>query len=149
MSGTIAPFRERYARALADRRLFTNLLTFQRAWKTSREATFSRLAREGPELGVPTPTFAEARACLIGAKDRVLADPTAVRARFIAAARAAGTVVHEVAGAGDARETILRLLRERDVRLLAKGKSMVAEEIFLNAHLEQAGVRVVETDLGE
>jgi iron-sulfur cluster protein len=35
------------------------------------------------------------------------------------------------------------------VQLLAKGKSMVAEEIFLNHHLEEAGLRVVETDLGE
>src|SRR5262249_21427823 len=41
------------------------------------------------------------------------------------------------------------VLRRNGVRLLAKGKSMVAEEIFLNEHLESAGVRVVETDLGE
>ena len=36
-----------------------------------------------------------------------------------------------------------------DVKLLAKGKSMVGEEVFLNHHLEAAGIRVVETDLGE
>src|SRR5437879_12092262 len=41
------------------------------------------------------------------------------------------------------------ILREHNVRLLAKGKSMVAEEIFLNHHLEAAGLKVVETDLGE
>src|SRR5437879_10154699 len=41
------------------------------------------------------------------------------------------------------------ILREHNVRLLAKGKSMVAEEIFLHHHLEAAGLRVVETDLRE
>src|SRR5262249_40235773 len=51
--------------------------------------------------------------------------------------------------AQEARTTILDLLRSNGVRLLAKGKSMVAEEIFLNEHLEAAGIRVVETDLGE
>jgi iron-sulfur cluster protein len=57
--------------------------------------------------------------------------------------------VHEVETAQQARETILEILRQRGVKLLAKGKSMVAEEIFLNHHLEAAGIKVVETDLGE
>jgi L-lactate dehydrogenase complex protein LldF len=64
-------------------------------------------------------------------------------------ATAAGAYVYEVATAEQARELVLRLLRERNVKLLAKGKSMVAEEIFLNHHLETAGIKVVETDLGE
>jgi L-lactate dehydrogenase complex protein LldF len=149
VSGAIAPFRERYERALADGRLFANLLNFQRGWKQTRDAAFGRLSEEGPALGAATTSFESARATLVAAKDRALADPAAAREQFIANARAVGVVVHEVASAEAARETILRLLREREVRLLAKGKSMVAEEIFLNAHLEQAGIRVVETDLGE
>ena len=149
MSGEIAPFEQRYRRALADARLGANLLNFQRGWKQTRDTAFGRLQKEGPELGAATASFEVARARLVAAKDRALADPAAARAQFIAAAESAGTIVHEVATADAARETILRLLRERDVRLLAKGKSMVAEEIFLNHHLEQAGIRVVETDLGE
>ena len=35
------------------------------------------------------------------------------------------------------------------LKLVTKGKSMVSEEIGLNAHLEAAGIEVVETDLGE
>src|SRR5262249_46276201 len=65
------------------------------------------------------------------------------------AARASGTHVHEAQTADQARALIMDLLRTRNVRLLAKGKSMVAEEIFLNHYLEAAGIRVVETDLGE
>ena len=48
-----------------------------------------------------------------------------------------------------AREIIAALLRERGVRMAVKSKSMVSEEIRLNAHLEGEGIEVVETDLGE
>jgi len=40
------------------------------------------------------------------------------------------------------------VLRGKEI-LVAKSKSMVSEEINLNHALEQAGIRVVETDLGE
>jgi iron-sulfur cluster protein len=149
VSGEVRPFDERYRQALADPRLPKNLLAFQRAWRSTRDAAFERLAREAPPLGAATPTFDLARERLTRAKDAVLADPIAARDAFISTARATGTQVHEVDTAEQARATILDLLRVRDVHLLAKGKSMVAEEIFLNHHLEAAGVRVVETDLGE
>ncbi len=149
MSDAIAPFEERYRRALSDARLRTNLLNFQRAWKTTRDAVFSRLAEEAPELGASTRSWDSARQRLVAAKNAVLADPAAAREAFVKNATAAGAVVHQVATARQAREAILGLLQARHARLLAKGKSMVAEELFLNDSLEQAGVRVVETDLGE
>src|SRR5690606_3256732 len=34
-------------------------------------------------------------------------------------------------------------------KLVAKGKSMVSEEIHLNEMLERAGIEAIETDLGE
>ena len=49
----------------------------------------------------------------------------------------------------DARDIILKLCREADAKLVTKGKSMVSEEIGLNACLEAAGIEAVETDLGE
>ncbi|HLZ30552.1 MAG TPA: LUD domain-containing protein [Chloroflexota bacterium] len=140
----IRPFPQRYREALADARLPKNLLAFQRAWRTTRDAAFDRLAGE-----TRSATWTSARAQLIEAKNRVLADPVAARREFVEAARAQGTLVHTVATADQARETILGILRTAEVRLLAKGKSMVAEEIFLNHHLEAAGLSVVETDLGE
>src|SRR6185369_1874558 len=110
---------------------------------------FARLQEDGSKLGALAPTFQAASEQLIAAKNVVLDDPAAMRERFVAAATQAGVVVHQVETPEAARETILGLLRERNVTLLAKGKSMVAEEIFLNHHLEDAGIRVVETDLGE
>ena len=49
----------------------------------------------------------------------------------------------------DACDFVRSLARERGVKLIVKSKSMVTEEIHLNRHLEQDGVEVVETDLGE
>jgi len=145
----IAPFGERYRRALADPRLKRNLLAFQRAWRLTRDAAFTRLETEAPTLGVTGTSFAETKARLVAAKDAVLADPLAARGQFVSAFTARGGVVHDARTADDARAIILRLLQERGVTLFAKGKSMVAEEVFLNHHLEDAGIRVVETDLGE
>lgn len=64
-------------------------------------------------------------------------------------AKAAGAVVHWAATASDARDIITGICRDAGARVVAKGKSMVSEEIGLNAHLERAGLEVVETDLGE
>src|SRR5262249_20651368 len=145
----IKPFAERYREALADGRLPSNLLAFQRAWRTTRDAAFGRLASEAPRLGASTTDFESAQQRLIAAKDTVLDAPVSARAPFLAAAERAGTHVHEAGTAEVARDLVQSILQKHRVSLLAKGKSMVAEEIFLNEHLERAGIRVVETDLGE
>ncbi|HLX19435.1 MAG TPA: LutB/LldF family L-lactate oxidation iron-sulfur protein [Gaiellaceae bacterium] len=67
--------------------------------------------------------------------------------RFIAALKAAGGTAHVCATAEEARATVVRLCA--GAKLAAKSKSMLSEEIELNAALEAAGVEVVETDLGE
>lgn len=149
MSGPIAPFVQRYRRALTDERLRSNLLTFQRSWRLTRDAVIDRLAQEAPALGASFPTFESARQHLVDAKNDVLADPQSYKRAFITHATRAGAQIHEVTTAAAACDLILELLKDHNVGLLAKGKSMVAEEIFLNHHLEEAGLRVVETDLGE
>jgi L-lactate dehydrogenase complex protein LldF len=49
----------------------------------------------------------------------------------------------------DANRYIIELARARGVKSVVKSKSMTTEEIELNHALEAAGVRPVETDLGE
>jgi len=49
----------------------------------------------------------------------------------------------------DAIEYCLKVARKHNVKRVVKGKSMVTEEIGLNASLEKAGIETVETDLGE
>src|SRR5437868_12321815 len=149
MSGAILPFIDRYRQALKDQRLRTNLLNFQRSWRMTRERVIERLATEAPALGAAFPDFPSAREHLVKAKNEVLDQFQAYQRQFAERAGQAGAEVHEASTAEEAREIILDLLRKRNVRLLAKGKSMVAEEVFLNHHLEEAGIKVVETDLGE
>jgi L-lactate dehydrogenase complex protein LldF len=70
-------------------------------------------------------------------------------ALFEANVVAHGGHVHWCATAADARQTILGILQKRGARRLAKGKSMVSEEIELNPFLAANGIEVIETDLGE
>ena len=49
----------------------------------------------------------------------------------------------------EARAAVLKICRASAARTVAKGKSMIAEEIGLNDFLERHGLTPVETDLGE
>ncbi len=70
-------------------------------------------------------------------------------ARFKAEAEKRGVVVHRAADAAEACSIIAQIAAENGVKSIVKSKSMTAEEIGLNAHLEKQGLDVCETDLGE
>ena len=61
----------------------------------------------------------------------------------------AGGHVHYARDAEEARQIFLGLCRQRGAKRVTKGKSMISEEIALNAALEAAGIEAIETDLGE
>ena len=69
--------------------------------------------------------------------------------QFIAKAESLGGKVHLAETSEDANRIIAGIARDNDLKLAVKVKSMTSEETRLNRHLEKAGVRVVETDLGE
>ncbi|HVA80386.1 MAG TPA: LutB/LldF family L-lactate oxidation iron-sulfur protein [Candidatus Binataceae bacterium] len=60
-----------------------------------------------------------------------------------------GCKVFFAANAAEARDYIVALARSSGAHRVVKGKSMTTEEIALNPALEQAGIEVLETDLGE
>ena len=60
MSGPIAPFAERYRKALTDGQLGRNLLNFQRAYGAARRAAFEHWHAQAP-LGIPAASFAGQR----------------------------------------------------------------------------------------
>jgi len=62
--------------------------------------------------------------------------------------RNGGTVIW-AKDAQEAVKAVLNIARKVDARTVVKAKSMVTEEIELNEHLEKAGLKVFETDLGE
>ena len=70
-------------------------------------------------------------------------------ARFADQVEASGGQVHWAGDAEEARQIAGEILQGTGSKLVAKSKSMVSEEIEINAHLEELGLDVVETDLGE
>ena len=69
--------------------------------------------------------------------------------RFEQAITSRGGRVVRAATADDAVRTVLEIAHRRGVQVVAKGKSMISEELELNHALEAAGLTPVETDLGE
>jgi len=143
----IAPFVERYWRAIRDPQLRRNLLAFQRGWRQSRAEAFAQYV--GPDGASGEEEFQYLRGRLAAAKDTAIHDQPALFAQFKAAAEAGGAVVYEAATPEAARAYILELCRRRGTEVVVKSKTMVSEEIHLNSYLAAHGIRPVETDLGE
>ncbi|MGB2896828.1 MAG: LutB/LldF family L-lactate oxidation iron-sulfur protein [Anaerolineales bacterium] len=70
-------------------------------------------------------------------------------AQFVKRAQENGIQVHGPFSARAAALTAAEIALKHNARLVVKSKSMVSEEVHLNQTLEAAGMRVVETDLGE
>jgi L-lactate dehydrogenase complex protein LldF len=83
------------------------------------------------------------------ARMRVIDDLDAHVAQFSSALASAGGRPYFARTAEDARAYVADVCRRTGALLAAKSKSMVSEEIGLNEALESAGVKPVETDLGE
>ncbi len=64
-------------------------------------------------------------------------------------AEAKGATVFRTNDPAKVREYILQVARDNGVKTVVKSKSMATEEIHLNPYLEEAGIEVGETDLGE
>lgn len=60
-----------------------------------------------------------------------------------------GGNVHWAQSGADVCKIVLDICREKNAKTVTKGKSMVSEEVNLNHHLERAGIKTLETDLGE
>jgi len=60
-----------------------------------------------------------------------------------------GIHVHWAEDTKSGNEIILKILKEKNVSKVVKGKSMMTEEMHLNDFLEKEGITCIETDLGE
>jgi L-lactate utilization protein LutB len=88
----------------------------------------------------------EAAAVLRG---RALDDLDGYPLRFEQEATARGAVVHWAESAADVNRILADIAAQHGVRAIVKAKSMVSEECGLNDALAEAGLEVLETDLGE
>ena len=82
-------------------------------------------------------------------KERALARNDELLDQLEARVASAGGHFVRAATAAEARDYIVRLATARGVQTIAKSKSMTSEEVHLNHALEEVGIEVVETDLGE
>jgi L-lactate dehydrogenase complex protein LldF len=69
--------------------------------------------------------------------------------QFVSEAERRGCEVHWADTAEAACRIVIDIAHRERISLAVKSKSMVSEEIALNAAMDAAGIRVVETDLGE
>jgi len=138
MANARQDFQRSAAQALADPRLQKALQNVKRGFVDKRQA-----ARAGlPEFDT---LREEARAI----KDHTLSHLDLYLEAYERKVTESGGQVHYAPTAADARAIVLRLCQEEGAKLVTKGKSMVSEEIGLNAHLKAAKIDAVETDLGE
>lgn len=82
-------------------------------------------------------------------KERCIEEQEALMERFIAKAEARGAKVLVAESGAEAIRYVLDLAQARGATSVAKSKSLTTEEIEINQPLQDAGIRVVETDLGE
>jgi L-lactate dehydrogenase complex protein LldF len=95
------------------------------------------------------PEMEELRQRAHDARMRVIDDLDAHVAKFREAAESRGASTFFARTAEEATGYIIETCARAGAKLAVKSKSMVSEEIGLNHALEAAGVRAVETDLGE
>ncbi len=82
-------------------------------------------------------------------KDEVLLNLAQYLEEFVGNAERCGAQVHWARNADEANQIVCLLAKERGAGKIVKSKSMVTEEIHLNAAIEAEGLEVIETDLGE
>ena len=82
-------------------------------------------------------------------KDEVLLHLDKYLEKFVSNAESRGAQFHWARDAAEANAIICGLAKDRDARTIVKSKSMTTEETHLNHALEEIGIQVVETDLGE
>jgi len=138
MTEAALAFHRRIDAALADAGLRAALALTAGRLADGRTSAFASL----PDAERSRDEARRARAAAIARLDTYLE-------QFARSAESRGCTVHWAETAADARRIVIEVARANGVRLAVKSKSMLTEEIELNAALEESGVRVVETDLGE
>lgn len=133
----MSTYREELQKTLADTFLRETLDKFAIAYKANRKAIFQDIDERGLIQKIAD------------AKDNAAQHMDELYEQFKEQAEKRGVIVHRAATAAEANEIIARIAKENDVKTVVKSKSMTAEETQLNVRLEQDGLDVVETDLGE
>ncbi len=130
-------FKARAGEKLADVRLQKNLKKLSEKFVSARATVMQEV------------DFTATRQAAIERRNRVLERLDVWIEMFERNAKARGAKVLYAETPAQASELVVEIARRHGVKRVTKSKSMVSEEMALNAALETAGVESVETDLGE
>ncbi len=130
-------YRQQVSQALNDKFLRRALENFASIYRPKRALAIGERDAHALVEGV------------VAAKGRSLPKLMDVYRQFKEVAEARGVKVHLAKDAREAREIIAKIAADNNVKTMVKGKSLTSEEILLNPYLEERGIRVTETDLGE
>ena len=130
-------FRASIAEALDNPNLGGALGRFSEAYRVSRAKAY-----EGYDFEALRARIAQVKGDAAGKLD-------ALAAEFATNAAKAGTKVFRANSPEAVKQYILDLAREKGAKRVVKSKSMASEEIHLNKALQEGGMSVKETDLGE
>ncbi|MCH7398886.1 lactate utilization protein [Belliella sp. DSM 107340] len=95
------------------------------------------------------PEWEKLRELASGIKDNVLSNLDSYLVEFEKNATKNGIKIHWAKDAEEHNQIVLSILEEKDCKAIVKSKSILTEECHLNLYLEENGVEVVDTDLGE
>ena len=135
-------FKERVGEALTNTGLQSSLKSGTRQARQSRANAFEWMREEGWDTE-------QMRETAHRIKIEILEDLDCWLDQLEENVIANNGVVYRAATAVEACDYTLRFANDHHVRSVVKSKSMVTEEIDLNERFEDAGIEVLETDLGE
>ncbi len=138
MHSTAHNFKANVDKALVDANLRESLIRMKSGFRDRRLAAIGLL-----------PEFEALRDQARDIKNHVLENLDFYLERFESKVKENGGQVHWCADAKSARDKVLEICQSVGAKSATKSKSMIAEEIALNDHLEKYGIEPVETDLGE
>ena len=116
---------------------------------TWHDATFWSLRQNRDTMAHGLPEWEELREHASQIKRHTITHLADYLEQFSSQLESRGVIVHWARTADDFNHIVLDILREHGVKKMVKSKSMLTEECAMNPFLEQNGIDVVETDLGE
>lgn len=138
MEISIHDFPEAHLKALANTGVRGAVMRATQTFNQAREERYAEL-----------PDVEALKAYAATVKDHTLEHLDYYLGRLADNIEARGGHVHFAHDGADANQIILGITQAANAKLIVKSKSMVTEEIELNHALENAGMKVIESDLGE
>lgn len=121
----------------------------QRDKVNHHDATFWQLRQGRDKMAKGLPEWESLRDHASAIKRHTLTHLADYLEQFSSQLESRGVIVHWAKDANELNEMVYGILESHKVTKMVKSKSMLTEECGLNAYLEQRGIDVVETDLGE